>query len=571
MRRRSTPRCGRRPGARRSSTSRPPGRANGDKRLDSPSLDAVRDHWIDNVRGRGPLPALRLGRQPYGVLSRRRDRRVLAGRCAAGSSRTGSCRSSTGRCAGCGTTRKPDAVDRHEPPARRGAAGDPRHRRGAARPSGAHARCRRIRSLKSATGADCCPTSATAPAAQQVTRALLILSGCRRRRARQHDLLGTQDPRAGAAAGARDRPGVRRRPAGAGTRRACRHKSVLQVLLAHAARVERALAARDRARRTCTACCARRSRAHRSTSTASWSMRAMTARPRARRFDDGTIAEAAATTSTTRWDGSTCAWSPTATPFPRSHPTTTMQQIAGIEPQRRPAHAAISACSWSASFSTARAGRPSSARRCEVDRRRSTRSTSGGCCSRETLDCCSHRLDAWITSAAARRLQRPARPRRAGRVSRRVRLAREHRTAHARPRRARSTAGDVLHDGTDGGYIHAPGLTHAATAGVLRSGRLTHRRGDPNNEALDIDLSSTRVRDALSLLDGMRRGQSLGALLGYRLERRLHEQSGDGARARPLHLRAARAGAAARRQAHRAGRSRSRRASPRPTWSTGCG
>ena len=58
----------------------------------------------------------------------------------------------------------------------------------------------------------------------------------------------------------------------------------------------------------------------------------------------------------------------------------------------------------------------------------------------------------------------------------------------------------------DGGYVHAPGLTHAATAGVLRSGRLTHRRGDPNNEALDIDLSSTRVRDALALLDGMRRG-----------------------------------------------------------------
>jgi hypothetical protein len=45
---------------------------------------------------------------------------------------------------------------------------------------------------------------------------------------------------------------------------------------------------------------------------------------------------------------------------------------------------------------------------------------------------------------------------------------------------------------------------------------------------MDIDLSSTRVRDALALLDGMRQGQSLGALLGYRLERRLHDESGDG-------------------------------------------
>ncbi|MEP7113915.1 MAG: hypothetical protein ABI862_11660, partial [Ilumatobacteraceae bacterium] len=46
----------------------PQGRANGDKRLDTPTLDALRDHWVDHVRGRGPLPALRIGRQPYGML-----------------------------------------------------------------------------------------------------------------------------------------------------------------------------------------------------------------------------------------------------------------------------------------------------------------------------------------------------------------------------------------------------------------------------------------------------------------------------------------------------------------------
>lgn len=46
----------------------PKGRLNGDQRLDSPELDAVRDHWVAHVRGRGPLPVLRLGRQPYGLL-----------------------------------------------------------------------------------------------------------------------------------------------------------------------------------------------------------------------------------------------------------------------------------------------------------------------------------------------------------------------------------------------------------------------------------------------------------------------------------------------------------------------
>src|SRR5439155_17537935 len=46
----------------------PAGRANGEARLDSAQMDEIRDHWISHVRGRGPLPALRLGRQPYGVL-----------------------------------------------------------------------------------------------------------------------------------------------------------------------------------------------------------------------------------------------------------------------------------------------------------------------------------------------------------------------------------------------------------------------------------------------------------------------------------------------------------------------
>jgi hypothetical protein len=38
-----------------------------------------------------------------------------------------------------------------------------------------------------------------------------------------------------------------------------------------------------------------------------------------------------------------------------------------------------------------------------------------------------------------------------------------------------------------------------------------------------IDLSSRRVRDAKWLLDGVRQGQPLGALLGYRFERHLHD------------------------------------------------
>ena len=73
----------------------------------------------------------------------------------------------------------------------------------------------------------------------------------------------------------------------------------------------------------------------------------------------------------------------------------------------------------------------------------------------------------------------------------------------------------------DGGYIHAPSIAHAATAGLLRSAYLTHNPTGDGNGAFAVDLSSTRVRVALDLLEGLRQGQSLAALLGYRIERAL--------------------------------------------------
>jgi hypothetical protein len=72
------------------------------------------------------------------------------------------------------------------------------------------------------------------------------------------------------------------------------------------------------------------------------------------------------------------------------------------------------------------------------------------------------------------------------------------------------------------GFIHAPSLAHATTAALLRSGYLSHRASGDEN-AFAVNLSSERVSSALSLLDGVRQGQPLGALLGYRFERGLHE------------------------------------------------
>jgi hypothetical protein len=127
----------------------------------------------------------------------------------------------------------------------------------------------------------------------------------------------------------------------------------------------------------------------------------------------------------------------------------------------------------------------------------------------ETLDLTSHRVDAWLNGIIERRhaAQRAAKP--AG-----ISVGAYGWIENIAPGKGLKP---------DGGYIHAPGLTHAATAGILRSAFLTHNPDKNGSGAFAIDLSSARVRTALDLMDGVKQGQPLGALLGYRIERALHE------------------------------------------------
>ncbi len=77
----------------------------------------------------------------------------------------------------------------------------------------------------------------------------------------------------------------------------------------------------------------------------------------------------------------------------------------------------------------------------------------------------------------------------------------------------------LMVDSSNAGAIHAPSLDHATTAAVLRNGYLN---GDGR---LAVGLTSARVRLALGIVEGIRNGQSLGALLGYQLERFVHEDT----------------------------------------------
>jgi hypothetical protein len=80
----------------------------------------------------------------------------------------------------------------------------------------------------------------------------------------------------------------------------------------------------------------------------------------------------------------------------------------------------------------------------------------------------------------------------------------------------------LLRDPTNGGFVMAPSISQAATAAILRAGYLANASSQAP-DALAVDLSSGRVRLALGLIEGIRNGQPLGALLGYRFQRGLHE------------------------------------------------
>ena len=130
------------------------------------------------------------------------------------------------------------------------------------------------------------------------------------------------------------------------------------------------------------------------------------------------------------------------------------------------------------------------------------------------LDAATSRLDAWITALATRRL---------GEL------------------RTNSTTGLLIGgfswvehvvergptDPSSAGYQIAPSLQQATTAAVLRGAYLTHHplggSAPPADAAFTVDLSSRRARLATWLLDGVRQGQPLSVLLGYRFERSLQD------------------------------------------------
>jgi hypothetical protein len=144
----------------------------------------------------------------------------------------------------------------------------------------------------------------------------------------------------------------------------------------------------------------------------------------------------------------------------------------------------------------------------------------------ETLDVVAHRLDAWITSLPAQRLAQM----RAGGKSAGCHLGAFGWVEDLRPKSGISVetlpdGRQVMRQADNGGFVHAPSMMHAATAAVLRNAHQSRRGAEQERYA--VDLSSARVRLGRSILDAVREGQPLGAVFGYRVERGLHERRQD--------------------------------------------
>lgn len=151
----------------------------------------------------------------------------------------------------------------------------------------------------------------------------------------------------------------------------------------------------------------------------------------------------------------------------------------------------------------------------------------------EHLDLCSYRLDAWMSGMVNKRLfeQRAKQPEGIhlgayGWVENLRRDNNKHLADVATiPEGLKPADNEPIYQDPDNeGFIHAPSINHAVTAAVLRSAYKANYSEEDINNRLSVNISSARVRMALNLIDGIKNGLPVGAVLGFQFERGLHER-----------------------------------------------
>ncbi|HJU26324.1 MAG TPA: hypothetical protein VJ722_06600, partial [Rhodanobacteraceae bacterium] len=145
----------------------------------------------------------------------------------------------------------------------------------------------------------------------------------------------------------------------------------------------------------------------------------------------------------------------------------------------------------------------------------------------EIIDCASHRYDAWVTSLATSRLAGMQSVKRGNQIGAWGAVRSIQRRQLTAVPVSNTIPEGTMTDPSSGGYVMAPSPRQASTAGVLRAAWRAHGGASGGAVApFATGLTSTAVRRALTIAEGMRNGQQLGALLGYLLERDIHDASG---------------------------------------------
>ena len=128
-----------------------------------------------------------------------------------------------------------------------------------------------------------------------------------------------------------------------------------------------------------------------------------------------------------------------------------------------------------------------------------------------TFDLFNYRLDAWLTGLLHKRLYD------------RMCVKKTHKVSIGAYGWVFNLKEDKLEPASDE-FIVAPSINQAVTAAVLRSSFNRSVEGSTQDYSLSVNLSSSRVRQALRIINGVRNGLSVGAVLGSDLERALHEE-----------------------------------------------
>ena len=158
----------------------------------------------------------------------------------------------------------------------------------------------------------------------------------------------------------------------------------------------------------------------------------------------------------------------------------------------------------------------------------------------EHLDCCNYRMDAWMTGLVNYKLQEQRSIAKTDQQkSKGIYLGAYGWLLNVKPENkvlqpvqlsddlkdifTPDDGSALVCDNKNLGFIHAPSLNQAATAAILRNAYDSNKSAGTGNP-FAINLSSDRVRIANIFLEGIRNGQSLSTLLGYQFERGLHDK-----------------------------------------------